>query len=201
MASLINASTSPAGIIQTADGTANLSLQSNGTTIAALTSTGMAVTGTLSASGVITATGGLVVGAAAAPAFSANLSTSTTVSTSAYVKVPFNSEVTDTNSNYDPTTNYRFTPTVAGYYQINLYVLSSAATTQVSVIYKNGNQFTGGTCGALVSGIGTGTTSSGLISMNGTTDYVEGYVYQTVSGSIAGGVGGCNFSGFLARSI
>lgn len=51
MASLINASTSPAGIVQTADGTANLSLQSNGTTIAALTSTGMAVTGTLSASG------------------------------------------------------------------------------------------------------------------------------------------------------
>jgi hypothetical protein len=142
----------------------------------------------------------ITVASTAAPAFSANLSTSTTVSTSAYVKVPFNSEVTDTNSNYDPTTNYRFTPTVAGYYQINLYVLSSAATTQVSVIYKNGNQFTGGTCGALVSGIGTGTTSSGLVYMNGTTDYVEGYVYQTVSGSIAGGVGGCNFSGFLARS-
>ena len=144
--------------------------------------------------------GQITVAATANPAFSANLSTSTTVSTSAYVKVPFNSEVTDTNSNYDPTTNYRFTPTVAGYYQINLYVLSSAATTQVSVIYKNGTQFTGGTCGALVSGIGTGTTSSGLIYMNGTTDYVEGYVYQTVSGSIAGGVGGCNFSGFLARS-
>ena len=68
MASTINASTSPAAIVQTADGTANLSLQSNGTTIAALTSTGMAVTGTLSASGVITATGGVVVGAAAAPA-------------------------------------------------------------------------------------------------------------------------------------
>ena len=54
MASTINASTSPAAIVQTADGTANLSLQSNGTTIAALTSTGMAVTGTLSASGAAT---------------------------------------------------------------------------------------------------------------------------------------------------
>jgi hypothetical protein len=54
MASTINASTSPAAIVQTADGTANLNLQSNGTTIAALTSTGMAVTGTLSASGAAT---------------------------------------------------------------------------------------------------------------------------------------------------
>jgi hypothetical protein len=51
MASTINASTSPAAIVQTADGTANLSLQSNGTTIAALTSTGMAVTGTVSSTG------------------------------------------------------------------------------------------------------------------------------------------------------
>jgi len=57
MASTINASTSPAAIVQTADGTANLNLQSNGTTIAALTSTGMAVTGTLSASGEATISG------------------------------------------------------------------------------------------------------------------------------------------------
>ena len=49
MASTINASTSPAAIVQTADGTANLSLQSNGSTVAALTSTGVAVTGAISA--------------------------------------------------------------------------------------------------------------------------------------------------------
>jgi hypothetical protein len=61
MASTINASTSPAAIVQTADGTANLSLQSNGTTIAALTSTGMAVTGTLSASGAATLSSTLAV--------------------------------------------------------------------------------------------------------------------------------------------
>jgi len=48
----INASTSGAGgVITTADATGNLNLQSAGTTVAALTSTGMAVTGTLSASG------------------------------------------------------------------------------------------------------------------------------------------------------
>ena len=44
MAVTINASTT-AGLVQTADTTGNLSLQSNGTTIAALTSAGLAVTG------------------------------------------------------------------------------------------------------------------------------------------------------------
>ena len=73
MASTINASTSPAAIVQTADGTANLSLQSNGTTIAALTSTGMAVTGTLSASGVTT----FAAGTAALPAITTTGDTDT----------------------------------------------------------------------------------------------------------------------------
>ena len=73
MASSINASTSPAAIVQTADGTANLSLQSNGTTIAALTSTGMAVTGTLSASGVTT----FAAGTAALPAITTTGDTNT----------------------------------------------------------------------------------------------------------------------------
>jgi len=53
MTTLINASTS-AGLVQTADTTGNLSLQSNGTTILALTSAGAAVTGTLSATGLTT---------------------------------------------------------------------------------------------------------------------------------------------------
>jgi len=73
MASTINASTSPAAIVQTADGTANLSLQSNGTTIAALTSTGIAVTGTLSASGVTT----FAAGTAALPAITTTGDTDT----------------------------------------------------------------------------------------------------------------------------
>ena len=47
MTTTINASTS-AGLVQTADTSGNLSLQSGGTTILALTSTGAAVTGTLS---------------------------------------------------------------------------------------------------------------------------------------------------------
>jgi len=143
----------------------------------------------------------ITVASTAAPAFSANLSGATTVSLSSYVKVPFNSEAIDTNNNYDPTTNYRFTPTVAGYYQVTLIMMGSAsATAQLPVIYKNGAQQTPGTIGVGVSGVGCGTMASGLISMNGTTDYVEAYVYQTGNGALSHSVGGCNFSGFLARS-
>jgi len=55
MAASINASTS-GGVVTTADTTGNLNLQSNGTTIVALTSAGVAVTGTFVPSGKITAT-------------------------------------------------------------------------------------------------------------------------------------------------
>ena len=55
MASSINASTSGGGgVITTADATGNLNLQSSGSTIVAVTSTGATVTGTLTASGVST---------------------------------------------------------------------------------------------------------------------------------------------------
>jgi hypothetical protein len=58
MASSINASTSGGGgVIVTSDATGNLNIQSGGSTVAAVSSTGVAVTGTLSASGGITATG------------------------------------------------------------------------------------------------------------------------------------------------
>jgi len=64
MASIINASTSGAGgVITTADASGVLNLQSGGTTIAGVSSTGVAVTGTLSATGAFTPTsmGGSVI--------------------------------------------------------------------------------------------------------------------------------------------
>ena len=201
MASTINASTSPAAIVQTADGTANLSLQSNGTTIAALTSTGMAVTGTLSASGAITATGGVVVGAAAAPAFRAYQGTNQSISDNTNTKITLNTEVFDTNSNYD-TSNYRFTPTVAGYYFISGTVYFNGANQYVTVrIYKNGSIDSIGP----QSGNGAysyGSTATALIYLNGSTDYVELYGYQNsgIAKNTEAGAVQTYLSGFLARS-
>lgn len=59
MASTINAITTGAGgIVTTGDSSGNISLQSNGTTVLATTSTGVAVTGTLTANGVTVGSGG-----------------------------------------------------------------------------------------------------------------------------------------------
>ena len=58
MASSINASTSGGGgVITTADSSGNLNIQSGGSTVVAVTSSGATVTGTLAATGGITATG------------------------------------------------------------------------------------------------------------------------------------------------
>ena len=52
------------------------------------------------------------------PAFEAYLSANQTVSDNAVTKVQFNTKLFDTDSAYDNSTNYRFTPGVAGKYFI-----------------------------------------------------------------------------------
>ena len=88
------------------------------------------------------------------PAFSAYQSTLQSVSNNTYTKVSFQTEEFDTNSNYD-TANYRFTPTVAGYYQVNGAVTIAAVGTYFCFcrIYKNGVSFKAG-------GISTANTSA-----------------------------------------
>ena len=80
MAASINASTS-AGVVTTADTTGNLNLQSNGTTIIGYTSTGVTVTGTLSA-GDTTITGALIATGSSAYGPRANASSTGRVSVS-----------------------------------------------------------------------------------------------------------------------
>jgi len=75
MASTINAITTGAGgIVTTGDSTGIIGLQSNGSTVASVSSTGLAVTGTLSATGIISQNGVNIV--AVAPGTSGNLLTS-----------------------------------------------------------------------------------------------------------------------------
>ena len=144
-------------------------------------------TGTLSVTGVTTLTGGFTVGATAAPAFSAYLAATQNVTNATWTKITFNTEIFDTNSNFDAATNYRFTPTVAGYYQINgAYAANSTATNpnQVNIaIYKNGSAYnyvyTAGSQVALAS-----VNISSVVYFNGSTDYVEFYAYMnTASGT------------------
>jgi hypothetical protein len=99
--------------------------------------------------------------------------------------VQFQTEDYDTNSNFDNITNYRFTPTVAGYYQFNAG--ASCANTSGGLIlslYKNGGESKRGVISASVSGINSESIVSSQLYMNGSTDYVEVYAYQN-SGTTA----------------
>jgi hypothetical protein len=170
MASIINASTSGAGgVITTADASGVLELQSGGTTVA-----------TIRASGV---NAGIQVAANAAPAFSAYQSTDQTgLSSNTYTKCNFQTEEFDTNSNFASST---FTPTVAGYYQLNwgadLYA-AGGGTGFIAALYKNGSLYKASS--GLFSGSATEIQSVGsaIVYMNGSTDYVDVYV-RIVGGS------------------
>jgi hypothetical protein len=144
------------------------------------------------------------------PAFRAVLSGNQTIAYNTVTKLTLNSELIDTNNCYDPTTNYRFTPTVAGYYQVSLQVLAGGTALRdyifYSYIYKNGSVNSNSTNGvSLVYGSGGDNTvaSSTLVFMNGTTDYLEAYVYQvdyTTSSTMTAKASGTSFQAVLVRT-
>jgi hypothetical protein len=115
----------------------------------------------------------------------------------------------DTNSCFN-TSNYRFTPNVAGYYQINLSANIDDATVGdfgdiLFAIRKNGTIFHNTGVIRIAAGSAEFAMSgSVLIQMNGTSDYIEAVAihgFGTAGSAIL--VGGSNrtyMSGFLARS-
>jgi hypothetical protein len=118
--------------------------------------------------------------ASTGPAFSAYMSgTYQTISANTYTKVALNAELFDTNSNYD-TTNYRFTPTVAGYYQINanlgLSYLTTVPNGLIVLIYKNGSAYL--SIQTRVNSMYGNNSINQLVYMNGTTDYLELWGYS-----------------------
>ena len=75
-----------------ADGTGDLTIQQNGQTINKITKN---------------------------PTFKVFLNVNTNTTNDVFTKVPFNTKVFDIENCFDAATNFRFTPNVAGYYQIN----------------------------------------------------------------------------------
>ena len=139
---------------------------------------------------------------ATGPAFGATAG-ALTLSASTWTKIPFSSEVFDTNNNYDPTTNYRFTPTVAGYYYFTIQVFMSVNANRGAVsIYKNGSSSIEKYDLGSAAGGGITFSVTGLIYLNGSSDYVEAYAYQEGTGTTAINTSGSLtvFSGFLSRA-
>ena len=115
------------------------------------------------------------------PAFRAYIGTAQTgITSGTWTKAAFNTETFDTNSNYD-TTNYRFQPTVAGYYFLGwtLDMGGVAFNISLSQIYKNGVSYSRGSAVSVSQAeyYSTGTT---IVHLNGTSDYVELYGYMSI---------------------
>lgn len=134
------------------------------------------------------------------PAFSAIKNATQTVTTNTATKVTFQTEVFDTNNNFASST---FTPTVAGYYQINgcLSSQESTGTTSRTIIYifKNGSVYRRG---GDISGTGFAVSIADVVSLNGSTDYVEIYVLLSNTGTpiVTNSENTTFFSGSLVRS-
>jgi hypothetical protein len=133
------------------------------------------------------------------PAFSATTNATQSVTSATYTKVNFGAEYFDTNSNF---ASSRFTPTIAGYYQINASVYSTFTTGATYIwasIYKNGGATVAGNLNVPVSTVDGIGTVTGLVYLNGSTDYVEIYAYLAGTSPVIGNSYLTQFSGCLIK--
>jgi hypothetical protein len=143
------------------------------------------------------------------PAFSVyNSVSNTNFSSTTWTKVLFDVEEFDTNNNF---ASSRFTPTVAGYYQISCGVNISNTTnysqTNQVQIFKNGTFYKSAKINmgaAYVYMNDTTLVVSSVIYFNGSTDYVETYCYSVAGGQpVYVGSSGrpdlCYFNGAMVR--
>jgi len=119
------------------------------------------------------------------PAFEAYPSANQTIVDVTTTKVVFDSETLDTNNCFDSTTNYRFTPTVAGkYYCYSTITLATTTFPNSSMdemrihFYKNGTSIKRVIIDFKSNPIRYGTLDiMDTVSFNGSTDYLEVFAF------------------------
>jgi hypothetical protein len=129
------------------------------------------------------------------PAFFAYSAAAQAVTGGVYTKITFDTELWDTNSNF---ASSRFTPTVAGYYQITGTCQPAGTAALGPYIAKNGSVVVYGTSTAVLSyGIAN---MSALVYCNGSTDYIEFFCYFSATLNTSPGAGTVNFQGAMVRA-
>ena len=141
------------------------------------------------------------------PAFEASLSADQTISNNTVTKVQFNTEDLDTDGCYDNSTNYRFTPTVAGkYYVYSFLTIGQGSTVGIAgqiYIRKNGSTIRETQTNVYSNSVLNITSLhiSSIVDMNGSTDYLEIFgLAEVSSGSprfeASSGFGDCVFGAY-----
>jgi hypothetical protein len=175
----------------------------SGDTSGAITLAAPAVSGTNTAT-LPAATGTVMVSGNMPAVFAYKDGTPQSITNSTFTKVTFNTELFDTNNNFASST---FTPTVAGYYQISGGISNLAGSTPTRTIlsfWKNGSGYAG--LGDFTASSCYRVYGSTLVYCNGSTDYIELYVYLSGSSlsldyGVSTGVGyNTYFSASLVRA-
>ena len=116
------------------------------------------------------------------PAFEAYKASSSNVSDNTAEKIAYDTEVFDVGGCYDHSSNYRFTPNVAGkYFVYHTCWMSTEANGNFEVmwayIYKNGSSYARQSISAYSSNAlrDCSLAVCSVIDMNGSSDYVEAY--------------------------
>ena len=123
------------------------------------------------------------------PSFLVTISGTQSISNSTYTKVQFNSEVYDTDNTFDSSTNYRFTPAVAGKYQLSFGTLLTSMENDEKLqlqIRKNGSELAYDPQQRFYSTNSGGETVTGqtnLVVESDTDDYFEAWIFHTEGGS------------------
>lgn len=139
----------------------------------------------------------------AGPAFSAYSTVDQSVTSNVVTKVTLGAELFDTNNAFSSS---RFTPTIAGYYQLNGLVRGASGSANVtavgSQIYKNGSLLAASfTTSPGVSVLAS--LISEVVYLNGSTDYVELFGSVVATNPVfdyAADGSNCRFSGALVRA-
>lgn len=125
----------------------------------------------------------------AVPCFRAEAVGGQVIATDTWTKVQLTDESFDPTGAFDATTNYRFQPLVAGYYKIDAAIRINSYTSGDVIgarIYKNGATYST----AFVAPYSTAEnviiiSISDRVYFNGSTDYVELFVYQGHGSNLA----------------
>ena len=137
------------------------------------------------------------------PAFSAYNNATQSITGGTNTKLAFQVKEFDTASCFDNTTNYRFTPNVAGYYMVT--AAAELATVgngyYLLKLYKNGSLAKYGSNFASSAGAYPCSNLAALVYLNGSTDYIEMYAAAAGNSTVNyGGVGVTYFQAYLVRS-
>jgi hypothetical protein len=127
-------------------------------------------------------------------------SSNQTINDSTFTLVQLDTIQYDNLSDFDNVTNYRWTPSIAGIYCVEAGLRYAAGTGTYRVnIFQNG-AVVYATIANLSSGSVVSNTAAGLLTFNGTTDYVDVRAYQ-VTGGTHDVVGAAAFHSFLAGHL